>query len=91
MADVKSKYLTTIFLNDNQINDLSPLLKINDDEFNETYNLDIKMNEEYVIKKNFPNLKVISLKRNYINEKSEITNQVMEYIKTNKIDEDLSE
>ena len=87
ITEMKCKHLTTIFLNDNHINDLSPLIKIND--ANLYINDEHKKEEENSIKKNFPELKVISLKNNYLKKEDKLTMEIKEILENNNVDTDL--
>ena len=87
ITEMKFKKLTAIFLNDNQINDLSPLIIIND--ANLYINDEHKKEEENSIKKNFPELKVISLKNNYLKKEDKLTMEIKEILENNNVDTDL--
>ena len=83
---MKCTELTQLFLNNNTINDLYPLLKIND------ANLYIEDNENEKgnnIKRNFPKLNVISLKENHIEVEGNLSQKLLKILKNKKVDNDL--
>ena len=86
ITEMKCTELTQLFLNNNTINDLYPLLKIND------ANLYIEDNENEKgnnIKRNFPKLNVISLKENHIEVEGNLSQKLLKILKNNKVDSDL--
>ena len=66
VTEIKSRHLIKIYLNDNHIKDISPLIKINDANIFSPDQQNNENNDNTTIKKNFPNLSVISLKGNYL-------------------------
>ena len=64
ITEIKSPHLVHLFLNDNNIKDITPLIKVYDFYI---YEKD-QQEQENIIKHNFPNLELISLKNNLIKE-----------------------
>lgn len=85
ITEMKSIHLTKIFLNDNHIKDITPLIKVNDSNL---FVPDQQENEN-TIKKNFPNLMVISLKNNFIIKDDDTCKQTLKILEERGIETDI--
>ena len=95
ITEMKCKKLEYIYLNDNQLRDITPLIKIYDPNLHkhdkeEEEELIDEDEDEAKKKVNFPNLKVFSMKNNYLIDEDEQSQKVLKLLKDNNIAADTS-
>ena len=87
LPEMRCKRLKYIYLNDNLLKDITPLIKIYDPDLNrhDDENLIDEDDEEAKKKENFPSLKVISLKNNYLANEDKQSEKVLKLLKDKDI------
>ena len=85
LTEMKCIHLTELYLNDNKINDITPLIQFNDPDLYQKE----KGDADDVTKRNFPKLSTISLKNNNLIDEEKQNQKVLEVLKSKSITTDI--
>ena len=85
LTEMKSKHLTELYLNDNNINNIMPLIQLNDPDL---FLKDVKDASD-MTSKNFPRLTTISLKNNCLIDEERQNQKVLEDLNSKGITTDI--
>ena len=87
LTEMKCTHLTELYLNDNKINDITPLIRFNDPNlFNKGEGV-----ADNITKRNFPKLETISLKNNNLIDEEKQNQKVLEILKDKNITTDIKD
>ena len=85
LTEMKCIHLTELYLNDNKINDITPLIQFNDPDLYQKE----KGDADDVTKRNFPKLSTISLKNNNLIDEEKQNQKVLEVLNSKSITTDI--